>query len=84
VLWTPRTERKLASLWATSEDRRSIADAANKIDEALASNPLEVGESRSGNNRIIPEPPLGAIYRTREIDHLVLVTAIWRIMPRRQ
>jgi plasmid stabilization system protein ParE len=84
VLWTPTAERDLADLWGTSDERNRIADAADSIDRALKHDPFAVGESRSGGNRIIFEPPLAVIYKVREADRIVLVTAIWRTERRNQ
>lgn len=60
VLWTPTARRLLADLWLSAADRNSVQRAADSIDRILQSDPLQAGESRVVNIRIIVEPPLAA------------------------
>jgi hypothetical protein len=43
VTWHPSAERELAENWLKATDRRAVADAANTIDQLLASDPLNHG-----------------------------------------
>ena len=78
VTWTPAAERRLTELWLENPARRAIADAANAIDTALATNPNRIGESRVLGTRILFVPPLGVLYSTNEQDRTVRVLTVWR------
>src|SRR5438552_1310971 len=78
VTWSRNAERKLARRWMAASDRRSVTQAANSIDTQLAQDPLNAGESRSGNRRILHEPPLGVIFSVVEADRTVLVLDVWK------
>ena len=78
VVWRPEAERALASIWNDAADRQAVTDAADAIDALLRTDPLEVGESRVVNTRILTVSPLSAYYDVREDDRLVAVWAVWR------
>jgi hypothetical protein len=46
VVWKPAAERKLAALWVATKNRKTMTDAANRIDFLLKHRPETVGESR--------------------------------------
>ena len=73
VLWTRNAERRLAALWMAATDREAVATAANAIDVALRGNSPDCGESRSGDRRILHEPPLAVIFRVSEADRSATV-----------
>ncbi len=79
VVWSPKAERTLAGLWNDAADRQELTDAANAIDLLLRTAPLEVGESRVVNIRILTVRPLSVYYDVREADRLVAVWAVWRV-----
>jgi len=76
VIWKPKSERGLASIWLTADDRAAVTAAANEIDRLLRSRPLAVGESRSGNIRVLVIPPLAVHYEVLEDDCLVNVMTV--------
>ena len=76
VIWRPAAERQLASLWTKAEDRQSITRAADDIDALLRTSPLDVGESRVSNIRILSVSPLSVYYDIHEADCLVAVWAV--------
>jgi hypothetical protein len=80
VIYRLPAQDELANAWINAPDAQAVADAADKIDRLLASNPLEVGESRGGNTRVIIEPPLTVLYDVYPDDSLVEVFAVfyWR------
>jgi len=82
VIWRPTAERKLAELWNSDQDRKAITDAANALDALLRSSPLEIGESRAGNSRVLTVFPLSLYYDVYEEDKLVAVWAVWRVRER--
>jgi plasmid stabilization system protein ParE len=79
VVWKPSAQAMLAHLWSTASDRSAVARAADAIDVLLRRNPLDVGEERSENKRILIVPPLAVHYRVLEADCLVRVLKVWRI-----
>jgi hypothetical protein len=62
VLWRPVAEQRLAAIWASASDRNAVTRAAHAIDEALGTDPEQVGESRADDVRILFEEPLGALF----------------------
>ena len=66
VIWRPSAERKLAEIWTSADDRQTVTDAANAIDALLRATPLEVGESRVVNIRILTVLPLSVYYDVHE------------------
>lgn len=78
VDWLPEAEQELAAIWNDSDDRASVAAAADEIDRALTTHPLAVGESRDRNIRIAFEPPLAVVYKVFGSTNRVQVHAIWR------
>jgi hypothetical protein len=79
VLWKPDAEGDLAELWVNSVDRQAITDAANRIDVVLRKDPLNTGESRSDDDRIHADCPLGILFTVDVMDRKVHVERVWRI-----
>ena len=82
VVWRPSAERTLAEIWTSARDRQMVTDAANSIDVLLRAGPLEVGESRVANTRILTVLPLSVYYDVHEGNRLVAVWAVWRVPKR--
>jgi hypothetical protein len=78
VVWQAATEQDLILLWMSAPDQAAVTAACNAIDAALQSDPLGVGESRSGIKRILIEPPLAVLYDVIEDDGKVVVWQVWR------
>ena len=78
VVWRPAAEEKLAALWTEADDRRAVTGAANSIDSMLRVDPLDAGESRVANIRILTVPPLSVYYDVHEDDRLVATWAVWQ------
>ena len=76
VIWRPDSLNQLAELWAESLDRDGLTAASHRIDVALQSDPLGVGESRMENDRILFEPPLAVWYRVDEPSRMVFVLSV--------
>jgi plasmid stabilization system protein ParE len=79
VTWSPKAKWTLAGLWNDAADRQAMRDAADTIDVLLRTGPLDVGESRVANVRILTVLPLTVYYDVREADRLVSVWAVWRV-----
>jgi plasmid stabilization system protein ParE len=82
VIWRPSAEQKLAEIWTEADDRQAVTDAADAIDVFLRTGPIEVGESRVANIRILTVSPLSVYYDVHEDDRLVAVWAVWRSRKR--
>lgn len=78
VDWSRRAQDELADLWTNATDRGAITAAADEIDRLLSRDPLGQGESRSGNRRILFEPPLSALYRVDPKRRVVSVITVGR------
>jgi len=79
VVWRPSAERALTEIWTRADDRQTVTDAANAIDALLRATPLEVGESRVANIRILTVLPLSLYFDVHEEDLLMAVWAVWRV-----
>jgi hypothetical protein len=78
VVWRSLAQGHLAHLWLTSPDRNAITAASAAIDAALKRDPLNVGESRSGAERLALFPPLWVQFSVSEPDRTVTVLDVWR------
>jgi hypothetical protein len=79
VIWTKFAESDLADIWLNAVNRKTIADATSEFDSLLKSDPLDCGESRTGNLRIAFIAPLGIHFEVLPADRIVYVLALWRI-----
>jgi hypothetical protein len=82
VVWKPSAQRRLAEIWMSTSDRAAIARTADDIDRMLGTQPLQIGESREVNSRILVEPPLAVVYDVSPDDRLVSVLSV-RALPER-
>ncbi len=78
VTWRPKAETTLTQMWLGGRDRQSIQEAAERIEQQLANWPLEVGESRVGNHRILIDDPLAVVYSVWPQDQVVKVVEVTR------
>jgi mRNA-degrading endonuclease RelE of RelBE toxin-antitoxin system len=73
VVWKPDAENELVDLWTKTDDRRELAAAADRLEQALASHPVRIGEAAHGITRIAFGGPIGVVYDVSEPDRLVTV-----------
>lgn len=78
VTWINSALDELAKLWNRTADRQDVADAANRIDLILRSNPYAHSESREENLRIMFAPPLAVLFEISDADRIVTVRAVWQ------
>jgi hypothetical protein len=78
VAWNPAAEARLAEIWMAAADKQAVADGADQIESLLARTPLDVGESRTGNERILAVSPLCVRYDVWPDDMRVKVHNVWR------
>ena len=80
VVLTPPAEEHLAAAWLAASDRTAVTEAAHRIEQKLARNPLSTGESRASTvSRVDFEGPLGFTFDVVVDDATVYVTAMWLI-----
>jgi hypothetical protein len=79
VVFRPSAQNHLAEIWTDAIDRQAVTDAANEIERLLARSPLNVGESREGNTRIVMEPPLAVLYDVFPDDARIEVFAVFSL-----
>jgi hypothetical protein len=80
VIWSKRSEADLARLWFDHVSvRGKIRRSADTIDRNLRDHPLNVGESREGNERICHLHPLAITFEVSTMDRLVKVEELWWI-----
>jgi hypothetical protein len=80
VVWEKAAEARLASLWiASPSERNTITARVAGLEAALRCDPLNVGESRGGNRRMVIDHPIAMRFTVSEPDRLVRVTAFWHI-----
>jgi plasmid stabilization system protein ParE len=82
VLWVPKAEQDLATLWTNAIDRDAVTRAANEIDNRLRTDPETVGEARSYDLRILLVQPLGVTFQVRAQDRIVQVLDVWQFQRR--
>jgi len=83
VRWTSTARRLLTELWLEAADRNQVQRAADEIDRILAEDPLNAGESRVSNIRILIQRPLAVYFDVYERDRRVHVWRIWRLRDHR-
>lgn len=76
VVYQPSANDDLAEIWMNSVDRQAVSDAIDAVEAELARMPLEIGESRAGNMRLIIQPPLLMFYDVVPDD---LRVTVWHI-----
>lgn len=82
VSWMPPTEGQLATIWMNAIDRNAVTEAMYELEERLAKDPENEGESRAGDERITFELPLSVLFRVFPDDMKVEVYTIGYVAPR--
>jgi plasmid stabilization system protein ParE len=81
VTWLQSALDELARLWTEALDRQAVADAADRIDVLLGTNPLMQGQELSEGLRSLDLPPLHVLFTVREDDRLVEVSSVRTDQP---
>jgi hypothetical protein len=80
VDWGPVAENMLAAIWLAAPDREAVTVASDVLDQAMADDPLTLGESRESSvRRVAFEPPLGVEFEVIEDDKRVVVQGVFRV-----
>ncbi len=62
VTWTRPALRQFQDMWTTATDPDAVDAAATRIDQTLATDADQQGESREGDVRILFDPPLTVLF----------------------
>lgn len=84
VHWVSEAEEEPACIWIRAEDRNLVTRTAFSIDQILAENSENAGESRTGDRRILLHLPLWIMFSVTVRGRVVLVLSVWRFDPRRR
>jgi plasmid stabilization system protein ParE len=76
VTWHPTAEAELAEIWLHASDQASVTQAANRIDQTLATRPLSQGDDFYGD-RILVVLPLAVTYTVSGPDLSVQILQVW-------
>lgn len=79
IQWNRRALARLPAIWVGATDRNAVTTASTGVDQALAQNAENVGESRPGNRRVMYVSPLGIRFKVYPDRNLVRVLACWQI-----
>lgn len=79
VACTKAADGELAAIWIAAEDREAVSIAAHEIERALHEAPLDHGESREDNQRIMFVAPLGVRYLMQAEDLRVVIIQFWTV-----
>jgi plasmid stabilization system protein ParE len=66
IIWEDVALAQLDEIWKASLDKEGIQNTATRINTELTFNPLEAGESRSRNYRVLFKYPLVVWFRVVE------------------
>jgi hypothetical protein len=85
VLWERSARDELADLWlhADSATRRAITAATHQLDQKLRSDPIRESESRSIDERVQFEFPLGARFEIDQQRLEVRISRVWSYTRRK-
>lgn len=84
VIWSQVALDAITAAWiaAPSELRNGILKAWRRIDDELANNPEELGESRQDGRRIWFEFPLGVLFKVEAEKKEVRLLQVWTFKKR--
>ena len=80
VVWQILAQADLADIWLGSQFRKSVTEAAHRIDEQLKADPQTRGEPLHEGLRALSMPPLRVIFEVNEADRIVTVLRVRRAM----
>lgn len=82
VTWLPLANNDLAEIWMRAPDRNAVTFACDRVDQRLAVDPLNEGESRFGSIRITFELPLRVVFDVWENSREVFVISLGLVEKR--
>jgi hypothetical protein len=78
VLWMPTAISSLADVWMSATDREAVTKSSQRLDILFAHHPLDIGESRDVDRRLVIDPPLQVLYRVLDSTMRVEVLSVAR------
>ena len=82
VIWTSQAESLLTQLWLSSRDHEALREACESIDQQLAAEPLEAGESRNEDRRILFADALAVTFGVSPRERKVRILFVSRTRMR--
>lgn len=84
VEWLTEAQNDLARIWSAADasDRQRITAAINLADRLLSDAPMQQGESRREQNRVMFVSPMGITFDIAPTERRVTVLAVWRYKTR--
>ena len=82
VVLTPQAESLLTQLWLSGRDHEALREALEQANQKLATDPLNAGESRSGDRRILFADPLALTFSVSQPERLVRILFVSRTRMR--
>jgi hypothetical protein len=76
ITWLEEAEEQLAAVWMAADDPRAVNDAVEFVERILGYAPLDSGESRSGDVRIVFSGPIGVLYRVDPQRRIVSIISV--------
>jgi hypothetical protein len=82
VTWTRHALRQFLDLWTAATDPDAVDAAASRIDHTLTTDAERRGESRTGDVRILFDPPLAVLFVADPVVGIAyVVSAGWAGAP---
>ena len=78
VLWSHTALQMLAAVWTSASDREAVTKSSQRLDILFAHHPLDIGESRDADRRIVFDPPIQVLYRVLSFPKRVEVLSVAR------
>ena len=84
VEWDPAAEAELTRIWIAADAllRGTITKSTRALDRLLEKDPVNQGESRPNDRRIMFDLPLGIVYEVIPANKLVRVLFVWQVRRR--
>jgi len=78
VTWEPVAENQLINLWIQAPDQQDVADASNRIEQALKRDAKRKGQPL-GRFRTYRDDPLAVLYLVLPDDCMVKIVQVKRV-----
>jgi hypothetical protein len=79
IRWKRAARGRLADAWLNAPDRNAVTEASARIELLLQTDPLHVGESRLGTDRILFISPLVVHYTVILDDQKVVILDVQHV-----
>ena len=76
VIWKPEAEDDLADIWMNAPDPDVVRLAVEAIEALLTRDPVDAGDSRDDEFRIVFDGPVGVLFDVSEAAQVVRVLRV--------